>query len=66
MMGRANVKRRLGWIVKARAWKAYSGLLNEEKFWREPGADDPIFSDPSKDTPQPMDDVAVGAAVRRQ
>ena len=37
--------------------------LFAEKFGRKPGADDPIFFDPSKDTPQPMDDVAVGEAI---
>jgi hypothetical protein len=34
-----------------------------EKFGREPGADDPIFFDPTKDQPQPMDDYAVRVQI---
>jgi hypothetical protein len=34
-----------------------------EKFGREPGPDDPIFFDPTKDEPQPMDDQVVGAQI---
>jgi hypothetical protein len=34
-----------------------------EKFGREPGADDPIFFDPTKDQPQPMDDHAVRVQI---
>jgi hypothetical protein len=34
-----------------------------ERFGREPGPDDPIFFDPTKDQPQPMDPHAVGAQI---
>jgi hypothetical protein len=34
-----------------------------EKFGREPGPYDPIFFDPTKDEPQPMDDHAVRAQI---
>jgi hypothetical protein len=34
-----------------------------EKFGREPGPDDPIFFDPTKDQPQPMDDHAVRVQI---
>lgn len=34
-----------------------------ERFGREPGPDDPIFFDPTKDQPQPMDPHALGAQI---
>jgi hypothetical protein len=44
-------------------WFQEQRKLFVEKFGREPGPEDPICFDPTKDQPQPMDDHAVGAQI---
>ena len=39
--------------------------LFKEKFGREPGPNDPIFFDPSADTPQPMNPDELDAEITR-
>ena len=63
-------KRKLPLGVVPMTPRVHDALLDQrkafvEKFGREPGANDPVFFDPDKDVPTPMDPARMAADLEK-